>query len=303
MSPRHFVVLALALLGALCAAPVPVAGTRVVLEPPPDFVKADQFAGFMQKATGASILVSELPAPFAQATKGFDAAGLATRGMTLVKKETVTLPFGEALLLSVTQKANGILFAKWMLAFGNAARTTLIVATYPEKSDAALGTSLRTAILGATLAEGASAPSAGVTFTVQEQPPLRFVQHLGNSFLFTTAEKFPAGALLFVGASVTEDLAIAQRRAHALRRLRQKNDHVEQIELIGEKPVEIDGLPGFTLTAHGRERKTGVKLFVLQTTLYNEEGYFVGQGLAPADLRADYEPLFNAVIATFRRKR
>lgn len=284
------------------AAPVPIAGTRVSLEPPPGFVKADQFPGFIQKSTQASILVSDIPAPFAEVTKGFNTAGLASRKMTLVQKESVTLPAGEALLLSVRQEAQGIRFAKWMLVFGDPARTTLVVATYPEKSDAALGDALRQSLLGVTLSAGSPSPAEGLTFTVTEQAPLRILHRVGNSVVLGTDEKFPAGPALVVAASVSEDVQIANRRAHARQRLRQ-NEHVAQIDLLTEEQVQIDALPGVALVAEGRDRQTGTKLFLLQTTLYNEEGYYVAQGLAPAEQRATYEPLFQSVIASFRRKR
>lgn len=279
-----------------------VPGTRVVLEPPPGFEKAEQFPGFVQKTANASIMVSEVPGPYAEVTKGFTPAGLATKQMRFVDKRDATAAGRNGILLRATQEAFGTTFAKWMLAFPDGEKTTLIVASYPQSAEGELGELLRRTILSVTLSDHTPGLTEGLTFEVAERPPLRITQRVGNSVIMTTEQNTENAPLLVVGASVTHGVRIPNPSAHAKARLRQ-TEHLEQIDLLAEKPVAIDGLPGITLLSLGRDKRNGATQFLLQTTLYDENGYFIAQGLAPADQRETYEPLFEAIIATLRRRK
>lgn len=302
-----FLTLAAFLLAPLAddlTAATPVRGTRVLLDPPPGFKPAEQFPGFLQKETSASIMVNELPAPFAETTRGFTAAGLATRRMKLVTRETITVAGQEGLLLHVTQESQGSLFGKWMLAFGDAQKTVLIVATYPLSGDAALADALKQSVLSATLSGAAPSLTDGLTFEVTPHAPLEITQRVGNNIVLAPANRAVDGPLLVISASVTEDLRLPPRQhsAHARQRILQ-TEHLTGIVVTAEKPVEVAGLAGVSLTGTARDRKTGSEQFVLQTTLYNENGYYLVQGFAPLAERATYEPLFETIIASFREKR
>lgn len=48
-----------------------VVGTRVSLAPPVEFIPSAQFPGYQQESTGASIMVTEIPGPFAEVSAGF----------------------------------------------------------------------------------------------------------------------------------------------------------------------------------------------------------------------------------------
>ena len=76
-----------------------VPGTKVRLEPPIGFSLADRFPGFQCAELGASIMVTEMPAPGKELMKGMTKAGLASRGMTLISSKTESLNGREALLL------------------------------------------------------------------------------------------------------------------------------------------------------------------------------------------------------------
>jgi len=59
----------------------------VAMPQPPGFEKAEDFYGFQQPSTGASVMVLAIPGPFAEVTQGFTKTALAERGMTLHAKE------------------------------------------------------------------------------------------------------------------------------------------------------------------------------------------------------------------------
>src|SRR5215218_3813040 len=72
---------------SLDAQAVRVAGTSVTLAPPPGFTPSARFPGFERADLQASIMVTEVPGPMTGLTRGMTAAGLATRGMTLISSE------------------------------------------------------------------------------------------------------------------------------------------------------------------------------------------------------------------------
>src|SRR5687768_14607195 len=69
------------------AKPVPVRGTRVSMPVPAGFTEATSFSGFQQAATGSSVMVTELPAPFAQIASGMTPEQMGPRGMKLLSRE------------------------------------------------------------------------------------------------------------------------------------------------------------------------------------------------------------------------
>lgn len=93
------VLLACALAVSICAlaapsapaAPVRVAGTRVSLDPPRGFVKAQRYPGFERADKKASIMVTELPGPAKDMQKGMTKEMLAGRGVTLIRSQTVRI--------------------------------------------------------------------------------------------------------------------------------------------------------------------------------------------------------------------
>lgn len=110
-----------------------VPGTSVSITPPNGYVATDRFPGFMNEATGSSIMVSEIPGPYSEVTAGFnDKKRMQAQGMSLLGKSSVKLNGYTGMLLHVEQPAYGTLFNKWMVAVDRSGTTTLIVATYPE---------------------------------------------------------------------------------------------------------------------------------------------------------------------------
>src|SRR5262245_50873456 len=166
----------LALIAAASAAyavPVPVPGTRVYLDPPSGFIPAERFPGFQREEKGASIMVTELPGPAATMQKGMTAKLLATRGMTLIRSQTVKVDGNDALLLHVSQSAAGVSFLKWMLVAGDAKQTVMVVGAFP-KAAGELSLPVRRAVLSTTWgAKRQIAPYEGLAFRVDATPALR----------------------------------------------------------------------------------------------------------------------------------
>jgi hypothetical protein len=68
---------------------IKVSGTKCRLVPPSGFVAATSFSGCQNIETSASIMISELPAPYQTLVDGFTVEALKTRGMTLISKQAI----------------------------------------------------------------------------------------------------------------------------------------------------------------------------------------------------------------------
>ena len=98
--------------------PVAVSGTRVLMPPPGGFEPAENFPGFADPASGATIMVTELPAPYEATVAGFTKKTLGARGMKLLEKQEVDYGGQRGLLLKIEQDANAVTIAKWIAVWG-----------------------------------------------------------------------------------------------------------------------------------------------------------------------------------------
>ena len=156
-------------------------GTKVSLDVPNGFTKAAQFPGYMKQDQGASIMVTEVPAPFSAVAQGFTQQGLASKGMTLLKIETSNLVTKGSLLIHVSQEAQGIKFLKWMFVFGNTKETIMVVATLPEQFKGELLAPLKKSVLSVTWDINAKIDFyEGLTFRVTEKEDLLISKKIGN---------------------------------------------------------------------------------------------------------------------------
>jgi len=288
------------------ATPTRVPGTRVNLDPPPGFVPAQRFPGFQNEEKGASIMVTELPGPAAEMQKGMTRELLASRGMTLIRSQTVKVGGRDALLIHTSQSAAGTEFLKWMLVAGDPKQTVMIVGTFP-KAASGLSLPLKRAILSASwagaLAEGGKPqPYEGLTFRVDPTPALKLAGRVGNALVFTESGSMGSGnpdqAVLVIGSSFG-DASISDVEAFAKERAT-KSTQVGALRNIEGRALTVDGLPGYELTAEGNDAKSGRAVRMYQLALVDKTTYYLAQGFVSADRPAAMEQ-FRQVTRSFRQ--
>lgn len=281
-----------------------VPGTRVSLDPPPGFSPAGQFPGFRKADVSASIVVTEMPGPVTAITAGLTAEGLATRGMTLLGSEEATISGRPARLLRVSQTAQGVVFEKWMLAFGSAEHTVLVVGTFPRDSADDLREPIKQSLL-TTRWNLESTPGTfdGLRFRVEETATLRIAGRVSNNLMLTKGGvkgPLPAGEPLLVVGSSMGGAALTDVAEFARRRLAQIEQITEAQNVTGEA-VTVDGLPAYELTADGQDARTGVPLRIYQLVVSEQTGYFLAQGFVGRQQAAEFEPQFRQVARSLRR--
>ncbi len=290
--------------GAVTAERVP--GTKVNLTPPDNFTSSRQFPGFVMKESNASIMVTRLPGPYSKVTMGFTKQGLSTKGMKLIEKKDIKLGTDDAILLHVSQKAYGTEYLKWMAALGDETETLLIVATFPKSFESTLSGPLKTSVLSARWNKNAQTDFfEGLTFRVSGDGGLEIATKIGNNIILAPGGSIPSKSkddpVAIMGASVTEDYIISDKKAFSLKRLK-KSEYIKDIEILKEEDTVIDGLSGRRILAKATDVRTGKQRFVYHTLFYTTDGYYIFQGFSAFDEKNKYQLIFQSILQSFKRK-
>ena len=287
----------------LQAQPVRVTGTSVSLAPPDGFTAASRFPGFERADLQASIMVTELPGPVVEVTRGMNAAGLASRGMTLISSERQQVDGKSALLLHVSQVVQGTTFLKWMLAAGDAKRTVLVVGTFPQSAERELGDAIKAALLSTRW--NAAAPEhhfEGLPFRVSSTPALKIAGRMSNLLMLsesgTLGPHGPDAALFLIGLSVAP-VTISDLQAFSEARARQ-TEQLRDIRIVRGAATTIASISGYELIAEGTDIASGRAVTVYQIVLPDAGGYVLMQGLVATPRARLMIPEFRRVAETYR---
>jgi hypothetical protein len=285
---------------------VKVPGTKVSLVPPASLNPSDRFPGFMDEETNSSILVTEMPAPYSEIANGFTKEALATKGMGLLSKKEISLNGRPGILLHVEQEARSIAFLKWMVVTGNEKETVLVTATFPEEMKAQISSAMEQSALSVQWdAEAKIDPLAGLNFSFNDDPSLKFAKRISNMVLFTKDGALPGrptnDPFFIIGPSVSE-AAISDIKKFAEMRLMQ----IEQVSgqvINKQSDVTIAGLPGSEIIAEARWKDLpDAPVVVYQVLLLDGTNYFIMQGIAAREEQEKYLAIFTRIAQSFRRK-
>ena len=290
--------------GARAESQEPVKGTHVILTPPSGFVVADRFPGFMSEATGASVMVSELPAPFGEVTKDFNASGFKKQGMTLLTQEKASYGTYNGELISAAQSARGVDFLKWMAVFWDDKTTYLVTASFPKEAKADLSDVLKKTVMGARVCTTDVDPFDALTFRVSPTNDMKIAKVIGNGILLSKGGVFPAKSIetpiFVVGASASKGLAIPDKKVFAEARL-QKIATLKDVRVKTTDPITIGGLDGFESTADALDADSAAKMLVYQVVLFDADGYYAMQGIASEGQGKAQLPTLKQIARSFKK--
>jgi hypothetical protein len=280
---------------------IKVLGTKCSLIPPSGFVAATTFSGFQNAETGTSIMINELPAPYQSIADGLTTEALKSRGMTLIKKETIDFNGSKATLINLTQTANGTTYLKQMLIFGDTEGTVLVNGIYPEASkniDAQIKDALLSTVYNNSQNDN---PLEAAAFTIEiKDTDFKLIKYVAGSLIYSTDGKIPTEKpTLIVGNSISKVPSQNQKK-FAEERL--KKFPRGELNVIKEtKEITIDNLKGFEIVANGKTKDDKTEL-VYEVMLFNEKGdYYLIVGQSQEDFEK-YLESFKKIAKTFKRK-
>jgi hypothetical protein len=287
------------------AQPIRVTGTSVALAPPPGFVPSSRFPGFERADLQSSIMVTEIPGPVADVSRGMTPAGLATRGMALISSTRQLVDGRHALLLNVSQTAGGMTVHKWMIVSGDTTTTVMIVGTFPKELEPEIGGPMRDSLLTARWAAAAAPPDhfEGLSFRVSPTKSLKIAGRMSNMLMLTESGQMgPQGStagLLVVGTSLAS-VDISDLKAFAVTRASQTKQ-LTGIRVSEQGTTTIGSEAAYELVAEGTDIATGRPVTLYQVVVPDPQGYVLMQGMVASTRAAAMVPEFRKVARTFRR--
>ena len=275
-----------------------VLGTKCSIIPPSGFVAATTFSGFQNAETGASIMINEIPAPYQSLVDGFTAEALKSKGMTLIKKQTIDFNGSKATLINLTQPANGTTYLKQMLVFGDTKGTVLVNGIYPEASKD-LEPQIKDALLSTVYNSSQNDnPLEAAAFTIDiRDTEFKLIKYMSGSLLYSTDGKIPTEKpTLIVGNSIAKVLSQNQKKYSEERLKKLPRGELNIIKEIND--ITIDNLKGFEIVANGKTKDDKAEL-VYQVMLFNEKGdYYIIVGQTKDDFNK-YLEIFKRIGKTF----
>lgn len=291
---------------AVRAEKILVPGSRVRLAPPAGHEAGRGFLGYQWPDSAASLIVLEMPGPCAEVVRGFDEKGLAKGGMKLIEASDARIDGRDARLFLVSQESHGIRFRKWIAIFGDAQRTVMLNAVFPEELAGGLPAALKAALLAAAWDPTLEVdPFAVLPWTLARPEGLRFAGNIGTSLLYTedgevVQKDKPASARIVVSPSMGV-VDVANARTFAEKRVRAL-PFGQDLEVESSVDFAAGGRKGWEIVAKARIGKDGPELLVHQVLLVGEGEYHLFVAECGRAQRDTWLPRFRACAASWKLK-
>lgn len=289
---------------------IAIPGTRATLPHPPGFDLAEDFSGLACESIGASIMVTEMPAPIDAIREVFKSAeGLATQGMTLIDSEEIQVGDLPAVLVHARQavgQEEELVFEKWMVVTGTVELSVLVTAAYPESIAENISRAMESTVRALQWDPNAEYDMlAGLPYRVEVPVPLAVAGRMSSGLLISLDgqlhDKPNPDPKLIVAVSLW-DLAIEkeQLRDFAIARMDQY-PNLEGIDIVTAEETTIDGMPAIEIVASAFDTKLNADMIVYTAMAIDPDRYYLLTGFATPTDAESFVPLFESVTASLER--
>ncbi len=282
-------------------------GGRIAVDLGDAFTPSDRFSGFVDKSTGASFAVIELPADAYEKLKTIadSKEALAKEGFGGTEKAELKDREGTFIYLAGEQKTPAGDVAKFVLMFTESDVTGVIVVNVPRTAIDA-GTYSREgieAILATVLVRDAPDPSALFRFGYMG-PFRKAFDHGGMTKAYNLSGAQPGGqnhllkeAMLMVSSSIHGEAIDVKAEAN---KSFMELGGMKERHISDEKAVEIGGLKGHQIIGEVTDAESGDKIAIRLVLLSAKPfGTFLLLGSVPAADKQKMMPQVEKVIASF----
>lgn len=279
-----------------------IKGTKVSLLPAKGFTSAVNFNGLQHNESGSSIMVLDMPAPYAEISKAITSEALQAQGITVKTIEQLTINSFPAVLATGTQTAQGTGFIKYMLVFGSSTETIMINGAVPE-SIKKLGEEVKKCMLSVYYdAAKTIDPFDNLDYSIDVSgTKLKFGKNMSNSLIFTVDGQVPTTAddksALIVAKSFSP-ITETDKKQFAQNRLKKTNLNISSVEYVNE--ITIDGMAGYEIYARGK-KQSGETENCYQVILFVDDLYYILFGTTN-DATDNTIDDFKKAVKTFKRK-
>jgi len=281
-----------------------IPGTKCTMELKDGFVAAKRFTGFENVKDGAAIMVSVLQTSIERNRNVFSREEMKKRGMTFVSSSEPELSGLKTSFYEVTQMNKEVKFRKYILIFGDTAKTIMINWNAPD-SNSKLCEEVKAMALSVKYDPMVEEDLQGVVdFTIDAKSQGFVPAKYSLGGLVYTRDGKPQTesedqASFLVGPSIKKMKSL-DKKEFAVKRL---NSLPGLDSLVSYKvdSMMIDGLHGYEITGTSFNKKKEEQVVYEVMLFVDEENYYVMAGQATA--RFDENLMqFRKMAKSFKRK-
>jgi hypothetical protein len=223
----------------------------------------------------------------------------------LLSQENVTIDGYSGQLVQATQVANSITYLKWIGVFGDETGTILLTANFPQQLENSLSKLIKKSVLSAKWEKNRAIDLfADLNFAIENPPSLKFAGRVLNILAYirdgVIPIKTPEEPLFVVGQSLNKVLVIEPKQFSETRLT--QTEQIRDLSIEISREISINGLKGYEIVATAKDKKTDTPLLVYQVMLFDEQDYYLFQGMVGARLREEYLDDFQKMAMSFRKK-
>jgi hypothetical protein len=267
---------------------------------PEGFSKADNFNGFIQPESFATIKAGESIKPIADMIDSF-----LQNTPAITSRENVKISNKKGLLVKSNKTLNGNNFELWTLLFGDKISTITITASYPQHLNKGLSPALKTSLLSTRwLRLPSEQMFNGMPFVLDQSKDLQIVKRTANSVVMINKAPFdPQKSVtpLLVVSSVASDKELVDIQNFARQQLANKRFE-SNIGIEHEEEIKINGIRAYHITAKAIDKQTGLPVTLFQTIAFQPYKYLLIQGMTEQTHFSHFGPQFEQIAASVKFK-
>ncbi len=278
-----------------------IPGTKCSMEVKEGFRLARRFKGLEHKSGNASIMVSVLPSPVEKNVNAFTGEEMKRRGMIFIDKSSQEVNGIKATYFEATQVNKGVNFRKYILVFGDTAKTVFINSIAPD-SNLALRNAVKEMIFSVNYDPALTEDLVeSLPFRLDVQPTgLKVARSSVSGVIYTRDGKVPTldpDSLVFSAGVAFKKLASPARKEYAMKRFNSLTDiYTVTKQVITE--VITDSLPGYLVDGVVLN-KSGKEEVVLMMILFDKnDQYYLLAGRAKQHFN-ESRKLFKSIMGGF----
>jgi len=277
--------------------------SHIGLAVPGSMKPSPNFRGFIDPASGASILIVELPPAAATKIEGeITPDAVKRQGLTEETRETVTLKTGQGLLVTGEQTANGKKVHRWIMLASGSDIGALVAVQVPDDAKAKYpDADVRAALLSMVVRPIVPVDELLALLPVKfaDLAGLRPFRVLGNTSVFLTdgaKDTLEAAAqpifIVSVASGGPEDPA---NRPSFARSVFTGLAEFKDVHIVSTDMLHLDNKPTHEIQAEAKDAKTGTPMKIVQWVRFGNRAFIRFIGAARADDWLQAFPKFRAV--------
>lgn len=273
----------------------------ILIQTPEGFSKADNFSGFVQAESFATIKATENIQGIEQSINV-----LLQSSTAIATKKTVSISDRKGLLVKHNKTINGNQFELLTLIFGDEISTITLIASYPVHLAKGLSARLEKSLLSTRWLRLASQQIfQGLPFVFDQSKHLQIVKRTANSIVLIDKAPYDntkaITPTLVVSAATSADI-ISDLQAFSKQQLSSARFN-DEIIIKSEKPMTVNGIKAYHITAHVTDKKTGLPITFYQTIAAQKYRYLLVHGLVEQQQASQYLTQFSAIIDSLKFKK